>query len=164
MKPFFRFASLLVRPALMAAVLLSLFGSMVFVTPARAAAINVTTTLDEYGSGAGCSLREAIRAANTDTAFGGCPAGSGVDTISVPAGVFQLTIANAGGANEDANATGDLDINTSMTIQGSGPGATFIQAGTDNTNGIDKVIAANPTCASGVSVATAASRSLKNAS
>jgi len=152
MKPFFRFARLLVRPALMAAVLLSLFGSMVFVTPARAAAINVTTTLDEYGSGAGCSLREAIRAANTDTAFGGCPAGSGVDTISVPSGVFQLTLANAGGANEDANATGDLDINTSMTIQGSGSGATFIQAGTDNTNGIDKVIAANPTCASGVSV------------
>lgn len=41
------------------------------------AVIYVTTTNDEYdmnGTGAGCSLREAIHAANTDAAFGGCPA------------------------------------------------------------------------------------------
>jgi CSLREA domain-containing protein len=123
--------------------------------PARAAGpINVTTTVDEAGVvGSGCSLREAITAANTNAAFGGCPAGSpGADVINLPAGTYTLSIPNPGGVNEDNNATGDLDINQSLTIQGAGAATTIIQAGTTNTNGIDKVIAANPTCAPGVNV------------
>jgi CSLREA domain-containing protein len=36
------------------------------------ATINVNTTNDEYDAGIGCSLREAITAANTDADFGGC--------------------------------------------------------------------------------------------
>ena len=54
--------------------------------PAQAAAIPVNTTTDEFntsGTGTGCSLREAIQAANTDSAFGGCTAGSGADTINL---------------------------------------------------------------------------------
>ena len=43
------------------------------VLPGHAATIEVTDT---------CSLVDAIRAANTDTAQGGCPAGEGADTIS----------------------------------------------------------------------------------
>ena len=118
------------------------------------ATIGVNTTADEFGAaGTGCSLREAIYAANTNAAFGGCPAGDpGADVISLPAGIYTLTIPNAGGLNEDSNATGDLDVNESLTIQGGGSGSTIIQAGTDNTNGIDKVIALNPTCTAGVNV------------
>ena len=37
--------------------------------------------------GSGCSLADAITAANTDTATGGCPAGSGADTITLSADV-----------------------------------------------------------------------------
>ncbi len=145
MKPFRKpFASL---PPLLTilALLMSLFGSAVTVTPARAASFTVTKTADtnDGACNGDCSLREAITAAN---------ASAGADTITLPAGTYQLTLANGGGANEDSNATGDLDINDSLTINGAGSGFTIIQAGTNTSNGIDKVIAANPTCASGVSV------------
>lgn len=69
---------------------------------ALAAAANVhaatftVTRLDDPAPGAcdsDCSLREAVRAVD---------AGSGGDTIAVPAGRFRLTIA---GAAEDAAAT-----------------------------------------------------------
>ena len=72
---------------------------------------------------ADCSLREAIGAAN---------ALPGADTIvfdaSVVPGTFTLTIP---GANEDANASGDLDITDDLTINGA---ATIIDGG-----GIDRV-------------------------
>ena len=149
MKPLRKLFTTLTPPLVLVALMISLIGGAVIVTPARAASITVTTTSDEYGAGAGCSLREAIRAANTNAAFGGCPAGAaGSDTINLGAGTYQLTIANAGGTNEDGNATGDLDILESLIIQGAGSGATFIQAGTNNSNGIDKVLAINPVCTS----------------
>ena len=56
--------------------------------------ITVTTTADEYntsGAGTGCAVREAIQAANTNSAFGGCPAGSSADVILLPAGTYTLT-------------------------------------------------------------------------
>jgi CSLREA domain-containing protein len=99
---------------------------------AQAAGITVNTTTDEYGTGANCSLREAIRAANTDAAFGGCPAGSGADTIFLPAGTYTLTIA---GANEDLNATGDLDITGTLTLNGAAMATTII-----NANAIDRAL------------------------
>ena len=86
---------------------------------ASAAIITVTTTNDEYGTGPGCSLREAVGAAGTDSAFGGCPAGSGDDVISLPAGTYVLTQTGPG---EDLNVTGDLDIYSTMTISGAGAG------------------------------------------
>src|SRR5437660_8133824 len=46
------------------------------------AGITVNTTVDEDNTGTNCSLREAIVAANTDAAFGGCTAGSGDDIIT----------------------------------------------------------------------------------
>ncbi|MBI5840291.1 MAG: S-layer homology domain-containing protein [Chloroflexi bacterium] len=82
--------------------------------------ITVTTTSDVVAADGQCSLREAVIAANTDAATGGCPAGSGADTIvfsptlSTPA-IFNLTLT---GANEDAAATGDLDLSGILTIQG----------------------------------------------
>ena len=68
-------------------------GLLAIVTPVRAdAVITVTTTSDAVASDGLCSLREAIIAANTDSAFSDCPAGSGADTIAV-------SFAGVGGAN-----------------------------------------------------------------
>src|SRR5689334_21126795 len=83
----------------------------------------VTTTTD----GGGGSLRAAIIAAN---------ANPGPDIVTVPAGTYTLTIT---GANEDACATGDLDITDALTINGAGAATTIIQAGTSKSNGIDRV-------------------------
>ena len=74
---------------------------------AHAAVVTVNTTDDELNSDGDCSLREAIIAANTDTAVDACPTGSGADTINLPAGRYTLTVLGAG---ENAAATGDLDI------------------------------------------------------
>ncbi len=101
---------------------------------AKATSIEVTTSLDDYGADpATCSLREAIRAANTDTAFSGCPAGSATDLITLGAARYVLT---REGRLENANSSGDLDIDAAGTvvIVGTGAGQTFIDA-----QGIDRV-------------------------
>jgi len=76
-----------------------------------------------------CTLREAVIAANTNAASGGlpneCPAGSGADTIVVPAGTYTLTIL---GTHEDNAFTGDLDITGTLTINGAGAVATKVDA------------------------------------
>jgi len=85
------------------------------------AVITVNFSGDVLADDGFCSLREAITAANTDspsgTLPGECAAGSGVDTIVVttgkPSGFIFLSIS---GAFEGDNATGDLDITSSMTI------------------------------------------------
>jgi len=109
--------------------------------PAAAAAaprpgttIVVNTTADEFGSGSDCSLREAIQAANTNSAYGGCPAGSSTesDYIILSAGVYLLT---RSGANEDGNATGDLDIQGDLSVTGYSEAATIIDGG-----GLDRVV------------------------
>jgi CSLREA domain-containing protein len=98
--------------------------SAAWIHPARAAVItSVNTTVDEYNTGGSCSLREAIASANTDTAVGGCTAGSGADTIILPANTYPLSLAGVG---DDANLTGDLDITDTLTIIGAGPGQTII--------------------------------------
>lgn len=94
--------------------------------PARAnTAITVNSLADVIDAGDGqCTLREAVLAANTDTASGSaageCPAGSGVDSILLPAGTLQFAI---GGHDENVTpdaAVGDLDISQDLTIIGQG--------------------------------------------
>jgi CSLREA domain-containing protein len=99
--------------------------------PARATTITVTTTTDELNTDGDCSLREAIRAANTDAARDACPAGSGVDRIVLAAGTYTLSLAGTG---EDAALTGDLDISGDLTLVGAGRAQTTIDA-----NGLDRV-------------------------
>ncbi|HEX6386435.1 MAG TPA: CSLREA domain-containing protein, partial [Anaerolineae bacterium] len=70
-----------------------------------------------------CTLRAAIQEANGL---------AGADTITLPAGTYVLALA---GANEDAAATGDLDITGDLTINGAGAATTTIDA-----NGIDRVM------------------------
>ncbi len=83
---------------------------------------SVALLLANRGADGFISLREAVLAVN---------AGSGGDTINLAAGTYTLSIA---GIAENAAATGDLDILTSMRIFGAGSGATFIDG-----NGIDRV-------------------------
>jgi CSLREA domain-containing protein len=103
--------------------------------PARsvhAATITVNTIDDELNTDGDCSLREAIRAANLNTVVDACPAGSGADTIMLPAGTFVLTLPGTG---ENLAATGDLDITDQLTLQGVSKASTIIYA-----NGIDRVL------------------------
>jgi hypothetical protein len=90
---------------------------------ATAAVITPTTHSDEGGSGLGCSLREAVLAANTDTPTGGCAAGSGADTITLGAGTYTLSIP---GTHSDE---GDLDIAGQLTIAHGGIAPAVIDGG-----------------------------------
>jgi CSLREA domain-containing protein len=102
-------------------------GLVWLVSPARAGSIAVTTTDDELNTATPCSLREAIRSANTDLAIGGCAAGSGADTITVPPGTYVLAIPNQPGVTDENNGqAGDLDILADLTIAGSSNTPTII--------------------------------------
>ena len=103
--------------------------------PVDAATIAVTTTIDELNTDGDCSLREAVRAANTNVAVDACPAGQNdqTDTITVPAGTYTLTVAG----NDNDAAGGDLDLRDNavdnavaddLVISGAGAATTIIQA------------------------------------
>jgi CSLREA domain-containing protein len=66
------------------------------------------------GPGGPCTLRAAIQEANAQP---------GPQVVSVPAGVFTLTLAGAG---DDTSATGDLDISDDLLLAGAGNGGTFV--------------------------------------
>jgi hypothetical protein len=83
-------------------------------------AIDLRTGRDATGH---VSLRSAIMAADAQ---------GGSNTINLQNGTYTLTIA---GANEDASATGDLDITSNLTIRGAGAGRTVIDG-----NNLDRVI------------------------
>jgi CSLREA domain-containing protein len=97
---------------------------------AGAVTITVDTVDDEILDDGDCSLREALRAANTNLAIDACPAGSdaATDEIVVPAGTYTL----AGAANEDDGLSGDLDVlaNTAaldLIVSGAGAAVTIVQ-------------------------------------
>ncbi|MDH5511007.1 MAG: hypothetical protein OEZ32_11735, partial [Nitrospinota bacterium] len=98
---------------------------------AWAATYVVDTTVDNGALSActaaagDCSLRGAVNAVN---------AGAGGDIISLPAGTYTLT----GAVDEDANASGDLDITKAVTIQGFGAVSTIIDGNGATTS--DRVI------------------------
>ena len=113
------------------AVVASFAACLVGAAPAAATTIPVTTETDEVAVNGTCSLREATRAANGDSAIDACPAGAGSDTIDLPAGFYLLAIRGRG---EDASALGDLDLIGDVTVRGADPATTVISAG-----GIDRV-------------------------
>jgi CSLREA domain-containing protein len=106
---------------------------------AQAATITVSTTSDQIGADGVCSLREAVIAANIDTAGPGndCTAGNGADTVSVPGGGYKLSIAATG--TDDA-ASGDLNITQPATLSGAGAASTQVDG-----RGIDRVFAVGAT-------------------
>jgi|GEM_PF-2271399 len=95
------------------------------VRAAPTATITVTTTADEVNTNGFCSLREAIINANTDSQSGStdCAAGSGADTILLAAAAtYTLSKDDDGGGHvTDSGADNDdLDITSTITIQGNG--------------------------------------------
>ncbi|MGI8857968.1 MAG: choice-of-anchor Q domain-containing protein [Thermomicrobiales bacterium] len=103
-----------------------LLGPLLATMPAaqvRASSVLVNKTADTYDSGGcagtgtgSCSLRDAVVYANSH-------AGT---VISVPAGLYKLTIPPSG---SDGDTTGDLDLYKDMTINGAGAGVTTIDGG-----------------------------------
>ncbi|HEV3061112.1 MAG TPA: choice-of-anchor Q domain-containing protein, partial [Vicinamibacterales bacterium] len=99
---------------------------MAWPTGAAAATFLVNTTVDAVDAVPGdgvcatidgrCSLRAAVQESNALT---------GAQAISLPAGYYTLTIPGAGGAG-----VGDLNVgaNTQITITGTGPATTFVDA------------------------------------
>ena len=89
-------------------------------SPAAAATITVTRADDPpLGDTTGCSLRQAVQAANTNAPVGGCAAGeTALDTIPLAASVQLSTV-----GGEDANQTGDLDVLTGGPVHILGTGA-----------------------------------------
>jgi fibronectin-binding autotransporter adhesin len=104
---------------------------------ASAAVITVTTSLDQFGTGAPgeCSLREAIQSANQDSDFDQCvgvgPYGNDVIVFSPTVTLVQLALTT--GSNNDDNSFLDLDIRDinppgALVIDG-GPNGVTIQPG-----------------------------------
>jgi hypothetical protein len=116
--------------------------ALAFAAPARAAVIEVEVLADVLAVDQVCTLREAVINANNDAAtWPDCAAGSGADTINIsPAGTITFAIVNTPGPGDtdELAAEGDLDISSSLTINGS-PGGTTI-----NANALDRIFDINP--------------------
>lgn len=106
-------------------VIFLLAGLFPWQSASAATTIQVTETQDELNNDGDCSLREAIRAANTNQSVDACPAGSSdsVDNILVPPGTYALSLP---GSLENDGLTGDLDITSSMVLTGGGVGRTIL--------------------------------------
>lgn len=110
------------------ALLASLLGSAVFVTPAYAAGITVNSSADTTADDGACTLREAIANAASDSQLfataGECAAGSGSDTITFDSGLSGATIYLAS----------TLDVLSNMTIDGSALTTQITISGDNNTD------------------------------
>ncbi|MBI3248636.1 MAG: thrombospondin type 3 repeat-containing protein [Deltaproteobacteria bacterium] len=118
----------------MAGVVVAIVGGLPL--PSSSALIAVNTMNDELNADGDCSLREAIRSANLDSAVDGCLAGNGDDAISLPGGLYRLALAGSG---EDAAATGDLDITANLSLLGANADVTIVDGG-----GLDRVFQVLP--------------------
>lgn len=108
--------------------------------PAFGATFTVNSTLDLQDSNPGdggcrlgtlpplCTLRGAITEAN---------ALPGDDVIVLPAGTYMITLSASG---EDANAGGDFDVISNITINGAGAGSTIIQAASSVNSTTERVL------------------------
>ena len=85
--------------------------------PVSAATIKVTTTADVAPNTTHCTLKDAVRAANADVAFGGCVKGdAGLDTIELPAGAVFAHASSYSTWIKDSL----LLINSEVVINGNG--------------------------------------------
>ncbi|MCB0212916.1 MAG: hypothetical protein KDJ52_26475 [Anaerolineae bacterium] len=116
-----------------------------------ATTIIATEIRDELQQDGDCSLREAVQSVNTGTQFDKCGPGAhgntlpaGPYTISLLANDYTLSITGTG---EDANSTGDLDLNVSVTIEGVSAALTSINGGA-----IDRIFDIDPTDSANITV------------
>lgn len=105
------------RPLLL--ILAAMLPAAMLTASANAAEILVDTISDGFAIDGRCTLREAIEAANTDSAINECDAGSGADIIML--GATSTHRVSVAGANEDLNQTGDFDIREDLTIRPADP-------------------------------------------
>src|SRR5262245_13519595 len=63
---------------------------------AHAATIAPSTLADDNTANGNCTLREAVRAANANTAVDACAAGDGTDTITLAGGRYALSVGPTG--------------------------------------------------------------------
>ncbi len=91
------------------------FSDFTITSTIDSADVDLTDDLGIDGDG-NATLRAAIQQANSS---------AGADTITLPSGVFVLTI---GGHGEDNTLSGDLDVTDELTIVGQGQGVTIIDA------------------------------------
>jgi hypothetical protein len=109
---------------------LTVMGLLIAAPASGAATIAVSTRADTVANDGLCSLREAVGAAETrlasGSAAGECRAGSGSDTIIVPAGAPYVL-------------TGSLTISGIITLSGGGAGTTTIDGG-----GVARVLDVQP--------------------
>jgi CSLREA domain-containing protein len=101
-----------------------LLSAVVVATSAQADTYTVNTIADAVDAAPGdgicatatgkCSLRAAVQEAN---------AHGGADAISLPAGLYALSLTGPG---EDLAATGDLDVTGELTVTGAGADTTII--------------------------------------
>ena len=119
-----------------------------------AATITATEIRDELLQDGDCALREAIQSINTGVQFDQC--GPGVHGQALPAGPYVINLLvndytlSLAGTGEDANSTGDLDVNVSVTIQGVSAAQTSINGGA-----IDRILDIDPTNSANITVTLA---------
>ena len=123
----------------LAASLAAVLGALILPCAAAAATIAVNTDADEFATGpAGCAMREAVQAANTNLDFGGCQRqGGGVDDVVTLKGGESYLFTRVGA--DDINEAGDLDVVGSLTLKTRGRGKATIDAG-----GLDRVLEVRP--------------------
>lgn len=109
--------------------------TLVMLAPQATFPVTKTADTNDGTCNADCSLREAIVAANAN--------GVGADMITFNAGINPTLTISSGGSFENAAATGDLDINGSVSIIGNSP--TTISTTYNNTCGDCKLFGINQT-------------------
>jgi large repetitive protein len=90
-------------------------------------AVTMAVFPDDFG-GNNCKLRDAVRAANTNTVVGGCPAGSSASTDILNLALGRPYVIAGSASDEDDNVTGDLDVTSSIIVQGDDTTRTVIVA------------------------------------
>ena len=94
---------------------------------AWSATINVTgnTFDDELNSDGDCSLREAVRSANSDSSVDNCTAGDGgIDEIVLPRGTYTLSLS---GTEAGDGSERDLDVTSTTLIRPRSGNATSVR-------------------------------------
>ncbi|HJS50913.1 MAG TPA: FG-GAP repeat protein, partial [Pyrinomonadaceae bacterium] len=96
--------------------------SLLFATPEAVFTVTKATDTNDGTCNADCSLREAVVAAN---------AAAGLDSIAFAVALNTVPIQLTIPGDDNLSATGDLDINTDITVIGNGAANTLIQGSTN---------------------------------
>ncbi len=109
---------------------------LLYCATASAATINVNSTADGVENGGVCTLREAVISANANTTALGCSGDTaGADTIRLTGGQTYTLTEHGVDDLTDVNMKGDLDINSTVMIESTGPGLATIDGDSNPVGG-----------------------------